>query len=42
MVLEGADVENFNFPYTQFDFSHLNVQNDYRRVFIFLCMHLLI
>ena len=35
MTLERVDLENFNFPYNQFDFSHPNFQSESRHVFIF-------
>ena len=41
MASEGVDLDNFNFPYNQIDFSHLNFQSEWRHVFIFF-MHELI
>ena len=42
MALEGVDLENFSFPFTQFDFAHPNFSSEGRLLFIFLCMNLLI
>ena len=42
MALEEVDLENFNFPFTKFDFAHPNFPSEWRLLFIFLCMNLLI